>query len=413
MKKYIPLLSAFTLALVACSNDDVAGYTTVETQNAMLIQVVDSDSLPVAGAQARVRLARKVYANDDAIAVLKADSDGFIAFDSATVDKIEALSVDSIAVEILDSDKQGAFATLDWNELNDSTKNAPEKMVLYRLQYLKGRVENARNAIVYLYGTSKSAKVDSLGIFVIEGVAPGDYTYLVRSDADSLTGSVSVHKIAIDNDCEADECTATWLEESFEPSEVEIINFEDGFNSSLKAPALEGTGYFAVSDSTVESTPTPETSEEGLVEAGAGREGTAYHWESNSPTGRWAFFGIFICHSDTPCDMQGLDSVEFYVRGKGRYSFAVESLGDSTFNGKAIYYDTLKVDSAAGRNDAETWIRKVVCPSDFIEGDSSWGNLGWELVSQKVTTLTIATYGEAEIWIDDIKLYGIKPSDMK
>ena len=401
MKKYIPLLSAFTLALVACSNDDVAGYTTVETQNAMLIQVVDSDSLPVAGAQARVRLARKVYANDDAIAVLKADSDGFIAFDSATVDKIEALSVDSIAVEILDSDKQGAFATLDWNELNDSTKNAPEKMVLYRLQYLKGRVENARNAIVYLYGTSKSAKVDSLGIFVIEGVAPGDYTYLVRSDADSLTGSVSVHNAETD------------LDLSFEPFEVEIINFENGFNSSLKAPALEGTGYFAVSDSTVESTPTPETSEEGLVEAGAGREGTAYHWTSNSPTGRWAFFGIFICHSDTPCDMQGLDSVEFYVRGKGRYSLAMESLGDSTFNGKAIYYDTLKVDSAAGRNDVDAWIRKVVRPSDFIKGDSSWANLGWELVSQKVTTLTIATYGEAEIWIDDIKLYGIKPSDMK
>ena len=111
--------------------------------------------------------------------------------------------------------------------------------------------------------------------------------------------------------------------------------------------------------------------------------------------------------------MQGLDSVEFYVRGKGRYSLAMESLGDSTFNGKAIYYDTLKVDSAAGRNDVDAWIRKVVRPSDFIKGDSSWANLGWELVSQKVTTLTIATYGEAEIWIDDIKLYGIKPSDLK
>ena len=413
MKSYLPLLSAIAFSLIACSNDDVAGYTTVETENALLIQVVDSDSLPVVGAQARVRLAKKAYSNDDAIAVLESDSKGFITLDSALIDKVDGMSVDSIAVEVLDSDKQGAFATLDWDELKDTTRDEPEQMVLYRLQYLNGKIENAKAAIVYLYGTSKSAKVDSLGNFVIEGVAPGDYTYLVASETDSLTGSVSVHKIAIDNDCEADECTATWLEESFEPSEVEIINFEDGFNSSLKAPALEGTGYFAVSDSTVESTPTPETSEEGFVEAGAGREGTAYHWESNSPTGRWAFFGIFICHSDTPCDMQGLDSVEFYVRGKGRYSFAVESLGDSTFNGKAIYYDTLKVDSAADRNDAETWIRKVVRPSDFIEGDSSWGNLGWELVSQKVTTLTIATYGEAEIWIDDIKLYGIKPSDMK
>ena len=429
MKPYLPLLSAIVFSLTACSDDKVAGFSTVETENAMLIQVVNSDSLPVAGAQARVRLARKAYTNDDAIAVLNADSDGFIAFDSAAVNKIEALSVDSIAVEILDSEKRGAFATLDWNELSDSTRNAPEKMVLYHLQYLKGRVENAKAATVYLYGTSKSAKVDSLGNFVIEGVAPGDYTYLVASETDSLTGSVSVHKVAIDDDCEALECTETRLNVVFGTDSVnvdttqndtlenigyvEIINFENGFQSSLKAPALEGTGYFAVSDSTVESTPIPETSEEGFVEAGAGREGTAYHWTSNSPNGRWAFFGIFICRTDTPCDMQGLDSVEFYVRGKGRYSFAVESLGDSTFNGKAIYHDTLKVDSTTGRNDAETWIRKVVRPSDFIEGDSSWGNLGWELISQKVTTLTIATYGEAEIWIDDIKLYGIKPSDMK
>ena len=413
MKPYLPLLSAIVFSLVACSDDKVAGFSTVETENAMLIQVVDSDSLPVMGAQAQVRLARKIYAADEALVVLESDSNGFIVLDSAAVNKIETLSVDSIAVEILDSEKQGAFATLDWNDLNDSTRNASEKMVLYRLQNLKGRVENAKDATVYLYGTSKSAKVDSLGNFVIEGVAPGDYTYLVTSETDSLTGSISVHKIAIDNDCESLECTETRLNVALEPLEVEIINFEDGFQSSLKAPALEGTGYFAVSDSTVESTPTPETSEEGFVEAGAGREGTAYHWTSNSPTGRWAFFGIFICHSDTPCDMQGLDSIEFYVRGEGRYSLAMESLGDSTFNGKAIYYDTLKVDSAAGRNDAETWIRKVVRPSGFIEGDSSWANLGWELVSQKVTTLTIATYGEAEIWIDDIKLYGIKPSDLK
>ena len=413
MKSYLPLLSAIAFSLIACSNDDVAGYTTVETENALLIQVVDSDSLPVVGAQARVRLARKVYSNDDAIAVLESDSKGFITLDSALVDKVDGLSVDSIAVEVLDSDKQGAFAALDWNELKVSAEMDSKKMVLYRLQYLRGKIENAKTATICLYGTSKSAKIDSLGRFEIAGVAPGDYTYLVASESDSLTGSISVNKVAADNYCESLDCTETRLDVALEPYEVEIINFENGFKSSLKAPALEGAGYFATSDSTVISTPTPETSEEGFVEAGAGREGTAYHWTSNSPNGRWAFFGVFICHSDTPCDLQGLDSAEFYIRGKGRYSFSIESLGDSTFNGKAIYHDTLIVDSASGRNDAETWIRKVVRPSDFIAGDSSWANLGWELVSQKVTTLTIATYGEAEIWIDDIKLYGIKPSDLK
>ena len=417
MKLYLPLLSAIALSFVACSDEQVSGISTVETENAMLIQVVGTDGKPVEGAQAKVRLARQTYSNEDALAMLESNSDGYLAFDTAVVRKIDALSVDSVAIEILDSNKQGAFATLNWNALKDSAETAPEEMVLYRLQYLKGNVANANGATVYLYGTSKSAKVDSLGNFEIEGVAPGDYTYLVASESDSLTGSVSVHKVAIDNDCESLDCSETHLDVALEPFEVEIINFENGFKSSLKAPALEGTGYFAVSDSTVESTPTPETSEDGFVEAGKGREGTAYHWKSNAPNGRWAFFGIFICHSETPCNLQALDSVEFYIRGKGRYSFAMESLGDSSYNGKALYYDTLKVnleDSGDSSTEISTeWKRVAIRPSDFVKGDSSWGNLGWEMVSQKVTNLTIAAYGEAEIWIDDIKLYGIKPSDMK
>ena len=404
MKSYLPLLSAIAFSLIACSNDDVAGYTTVETENALLITVTYQDETPVVRRVATLRPLSYVRDFSDIFEtpqmMVVSDSLGQFAIDSLP------FQADTFTLELL-AEGQGVFRKIPSALLNISDDSiVTMDLVMEDLGSISGKtdcLESSGNVWVQIYGTDRLVLTDDSCNFHIDSLAPAEYKLRILM-ADSVIETEMT--VVPDGDAQID----IRVEES---NEVEIIDFEDGFNSSLNAPALEGTGYFAVSDSTVESTPTPETSEEGFVEAGAGREGTAYHWTSNSPTGRWAFFGIFICHSDTPCDMQGLDSVEFYVRGKGRYSLAMESLGDSTFNGKAIYYDTLKVDSAAGRNDVDAWIRKVVRPSDFIKGDSSWANLGWELVSQKVTTLTIATYGEAEIWIDDIKLYGIKPSDMK
>ena len=404
MKSYLPLLSAIAFSLIACSNDDVAGYTTVETENALLITVTYQDETPVVRRVATLRPLSYVRDFSDIFEtpqmMVVSDSLGQFAIDSLP------FQADTFTLELL-AEGQGVFRKIPSALLNISDDSiVTMDLVMEDLGSISGKtdcLESSGNVWVQIYGTDRLVLTDDSCNFHIDSLAPAEYKLRILM-ADSVIETEMT--VVPDGNAQID----IRVEES---NEVEIIDFEDGFNSSLNAPALEGTGYFAVSDSTVESTPTPETSEQGFVEAGAGREGTAYHWTSNSPTGRWAFFGIFICHSDTPCDMQGLDSVEFYVRGKGRYSLAMESLGDSTFNGKAIYYDTLKVDSAAGRNDVDAWIRKVVRPSDFIKGDSSWANLGWELVSQKVTTLTIATYGEAEIWIDDIKLYGIKPSDMK
>ena len=404
MKPYLPLLSAIVFSLVACSDDKVAGFSTVETENALLITVTYQDETPVARRVATLRPLSYVRDFSDIFEtpqmMVIGDSLGQFAIDSLP------FQTDTFTLELL-AEGQGVFRKIPSALLDVSDDSvATMDLVMEDLGSISGKtdcLESSGNVWVQIYGTDRLVLTDDSCNFHIDSLAPAEYKLRVL-----MADSVIETEVTVVPD--GDTQIGIRVEES---NEIEIINFENGFKSSLKAPALEGTGYFAVSDSTVESTPTPETSEEGFVEAGAGREGTAYHWTSNSPTGRWAFFGIFICHSDTPCDMQGLDSIEFYVRGEGRYSLAMESLGDSTFNGKAIYYDTLKVDSAAGRNDAETWIRKVVRPSDFIAGDSSWANLGWELVSQKVTTLTIATYGEAEIWIDDIKLYGIKPSDLK
>lgn len=417
MRMWVLLLLAVWLA--ACSNDEVAGFTTVETQNALLIQIVGADSVPVKGALARIR-ATDYYTQNDArnddtgeggvIASFESDSRGFIAVEKSFLD---TLSVKSVALEIRDS-VQGTFQVLDVSDLKGETEDTLQYS-LYRLQRLKGKIESdLSGGVILLYGTDKFALLDSAGNFVIEGVAPGDYSYAVESrDSVVAKGSVHVHEYSVDNLCETLECTETRLNLVLKDTAqtdtledvgyVEIINFENGF----------GGGYFATSDSTVVSTPTPETSEEGFEDAGAGREGTAYHWKSSAPLGRWAFFGKWICAEDDPCDLSALDSVEFYIRGTGRYSFSFESLGDANYKGKALFYDTLKVDSENGRDDAETWKRVAITPADFVEGDSSWGNLGWDLIHDKITNIAVSAYGDAEIWLDDIKLYGIKPEDLK
>ncbi|WP_458451219.1 hypothetical protein [Fibrobacter sp.] len=78
MKKFLLFLVA--VILCACSNDKVAGISTVETENAYLIQVVHEDSLPAVGVLARMRAASFVRSieNDSAGGgILRGIRDGF------------------------------------------------------------------------------------------------------------------------------------------------------------------------------------------------------------------------------------------------------------------------------------------------------------------------------------------------
>ena len=86
MKKMFLLL--VLLAFWACSDNEVAGISSVETQNAFLIRVVHEDSMPAANVVARIRSADFVrnVADDSAEAAFfkeyKADSLGCIRIDS-------------------------------------------------------------------------------------------------------------------------------------------------------------------------------------------------------------------------------------------------------------------------------------------------------------------------------------------
>ena len=159
-----------------------------------------------------------------------------------------------------------------------------------------------------------------------------------------------------------------------------------------------------VTDTNVVTTPDVDAGVASFIEdAGAGREGRALHWKSSAAVGKWSFFGTWICKEESPCDISATDSIVFYARGTGVISIAFETLGSSNVEGKTLAYDTLATDGE--------WSRRVIKPSNFKPRDDLYGNLGWDVISKAMTTISIAAYDDTEFWIDDVVLYGVKPSN--
>ncbi len=101
MKKLFLLLVLLAcFILCACSDKDVAGISSVETQNAFLIRVVHADSLPAVNAVARVRPADFVRN----IAEDSAETPFFMEYrtDSLGCIRIDSLAVDTAMIEIID-----------------------------------------------------------------------------------------------------------------------------------------------------------------------------------------------------------------------------------------------------------------------------------------------------------------------
>ena len=390
MKKLLLLFAFF--ALCACSDKDVAGISSVETQNAYLIRVVHGDSLPASNVVARVHAIDFVHNVDgdsigaDYVVEYVADSLGCI--------RIDSLAVDSATIEIVDGGV-GVFRKI---AARDVQSGDSVQFVLEKTGNLRGRVylpEGVDYAWVQVYGSNRLAKTDSEGFYEIDSLPPFEYDLRV------VVGDSVVQRSA--NVDAGEESFANVYD--FEPDSIKVLDFESG-NAEfiLNEIGRNVTGYLAATNTSVETVPAIGSDVADAVEnAGAGREGKALHWKSSAKPGVWSFFGIWICPEASTCDLSGLDSVVYYVRGTGHYSFSFEALGKSNIEGKTLFEDTLQT--------VDEWERVCVKPSDFIKADSSYGNFGWEPVSKTVTTISIFAYDEAEIWIDDITLYGIKPSD--
>lgn len=398
MKKLLLFLAVFvSLAFWACSGEkDVAGISTVETENAYLIQFVRGDSLPAAHVVARVRSAEYVRSVEDGSAVDSADAEFFSEFvtDSLGCIRIDSLAVDVATLEVVDAG-EGLFKKISAEDIKDGDS---VRFVLEKTGNLKGRVylpEGVDYAWVQVYGMDRLVKTDNQGFYAMDSLPPFEYElrYIVGDSV--VEGSATVDA--------GEEATAFIY--TFEPDSVKILDFEsENEEFFITDLGYSVTGYMAATDTNTKTA--PDINEEVakfITEAGAGREGRALHWKSSAAVGKWSFFGSWICKEESPCDISATDSIVFYARGTGVISIAFETLGSSNVEGKTLAYDTLATDGE--------WSRRVIKPSNFKPRDDLYGNLGWDVVSKAMTTISIAAYDDTEFWIDDVVLYGVKPSN--
>jgi len=404
MKKLLLFLAV--MLVVACSNDEVAGISTVETENAFLIRIVRDDSLPAANVVARVRAADYVRdiegasaGGDSAGAASAAFLEEYVT-DSAGCIRVDSLAVDVATIEVVD-EGEGLFKIIHAADIleGDSVQFAMEKT-----GSLRGKVYLPKGvdfAWVQVYGTERLAKTDGEGFYEMDSLPPYEYGLRFVVGDSVVEQSTKVEK--------GEQSLANVY--TFEPDSIQVLDFESAeVQFTIGELGLSAKGYMSATDTSVKATPevatVPETREdieEFIVEAGAGRQGNAIHWESSAKHGNWSFYGIWICEEGSPCDLSALDSIVLYARGTGVFSIAFETLGSSNTEGKTLAYDTLKT--------SDEWQRRVIKPENFKPRDDLYGNLGWEVISKAVTTISIAAYDDTEIWIDDVVLYGVKPSD--
>lgn len=189
----IALACCASFALLGCTADpQTAGVSTVETENALVIQVTDG-SAPAKGVLARVRSARylqnvdnKPYAESDGVAAeYTADSKGFVYI---TKKEISSLKLAEISVEVV-GEKQGAFGIF---ALDGSEETAPDSatLALEKFGSLKGHVtfaEGDTTAEVRIYGTDRIVSTDSEGNFEINDLPPyAHYTLMVGSSYNTV-----------------------------------------------------------------------------------------------------------------------------------------------------------------------------------------------------------------------------------
>ena len=405
MKKSLLLSTVFTafapLAFWACSNEkDVAGISTVETENAFLIQVVREDSMPAAGVVARMRsvdFVRNVTANSKAASA--AESSGTEFFEEFTTDslgyiRLDSLAVDAAMIEIVDNG-EGIFKKISAEDVQGGDS---VQFVMQKTGSVRGKVylpESVDYAWVQVYGTDRLVKTDRDGFYEMDSLPPYEYDMriVVGDSAVDMPTIVGIGKNAVANVY------------TFQPDSVKIFDFEsDNEEMFIVDLGITVEGYMRSTDTAITTVPDIKDDFAKFIDdAGEGREGTALHWESSAKQGKWSFFGTWICAEESPCDLSATDSIVFYARGTGVISIAFETLGSSNTEGKTLAYDTLTT--------SDEWQRRVITPANFKPRDDLYGNLGWDVISQAVTTISIAAYDDTEFWIDDVVLYGVKPSD--
>lgn len=154
----------------------------------------------------------------------------------------------------------------------------------------------------------------------------------------------------------------------------------------------------------------------GLAKADSGRTGNSLHLACvvGQCTNQKGLMGATLLAS-SPREFRSLDSLELWARGGGRLWVALESL-DSIQMGRMQRgrIDSIQTKRAWKSFDLTArWSRVSITPADFQAPDGLEGNVGWSAIRDSINYLTILLENGSDVWIDDIRLHGIVPDDLK
>jgi hypothetical protein len=155
-----------------------------------------------------------------------------------------------------------------------------------------------------------------------------------------------------------------------------------------------GIWYSSNSDSATVSSPM-------RTAAGSDRSGNALMVTYTAPPNKDKYALVGLALSSHAQSLRTLDSVVFYARGSGKLSIAFDR--PSSNPGKAWAHDTL----------TSGWKKVSVAVADLDAADSIGGNVGWMAVRDSISNLNFIVTGGTELWLDDIRFYGVNRGDFR
>ncbi|MCB9496129.1 MAG: hypothetical protein H6686_04490 [Fibrobacteria bacterium] len=198
--------------------------------------------------------------------------------------------------------------------------------------------------------------------------------------------------------------TATWNGVSPQlRARINSILLADFEQDSLFAPlpCQCNNWYIGVEGGAKWDLPGPGQPIESAVEIDSlGPRSRVLHLRWNLPLpSNWALAGTHL--GTRPQRMNLLDSITFRARGKTTLRITLEDSRDTLDKSKA--WVAIKLDTA--------WRHYRVSPSDFDAPDT-W-SLGWASVAPRVTTFSLFMQYGTELWIDDIRFWGIGATELR
>ena len=183
---------------------------------------------------------------------------------------------------------------------------------------------------------------------------------------------------------------------------VEIFHFDSGtIRSDLPAPLTRDNWYiqFHKKDSLTDSVTTSFLNSLSVLQSDTkGRPGKVMHIEYDVEYPDIVVFGTRLTRH--PHDWSRMDSVVVWLRGDCEYEIIFETL-DEDLNYKASY----KGEAQSG------WQRLVLRPEDFTYKLRDYH--GWDITRNKITNFTVFMYNGSNLWLDNVRVYGVNRDDLR